>query len=81
VVARRIPTQLLESGSGLFLTLVSWAVVTNDLLGVDGLAFVLFLVAYFLVRQALLRARAESRPFSWRRSAPSGILPGSTNPR
>lgn len=81
VVARRIPTQLLESGTGLFLALVSWAVVTNDLLGVDGLAFVLFLVAYFLVRQALLRARVESRPFSWRRSAPSGILPGSTNPR
>lgn len=70
VVARRIPTQLMESGTGLIVAIVSWMAVVSDLT-VDGLVFVIALVAYILVRQGLLRLREESRPFSWRRSAPA----------
>ena len=68
VVARRIPTQLMESGTGLIVAIVSWVAVVSDLT-VDGLVFFIALAAYILVRQGLLRLREESRPFSWRRSA------------
>lgn len=73
VVARRIPTQLLESGTGLVIATVSWLAVVNDVSGPDGLVFFLALAAYALARQGLLRMREESRAFSWRRSASAGM--------
>lgn len=66
--ARRIPTQLLESAAGLIIGLGSAVLVLSDVFGGSGLVFVVAVVAYFLVRQFLLRVRAERREFSWRRS-------------
>lgn len=66
--ARRIPAQLLESGSGLVIGLVSLVLVLAHVFEVSGLVFVVAVVAYFIVRQFLLRVRAERREFSWRRS-------------
>ena len=68
VGARRVPAQLLESGSGLVIGLVSLVLVLADVFGVSGLVFVVAVVAYVIVRQFLLRVRAERREFSWRRS-------------
>ncbi len=68
VGARRIPTQLLESAVGLVLGIVSLLAVLNLAVGADGAIFVITLVAYGVARQWLLRLRAESRRFSWRRS-------------
>ncbi|HSW43390.1 MAG TPA: prolipoprotein diacylglyceryl transferase family protein [Patescibacteria group bacterium] len=68
VCARRIPTQLLESAIGLVLGIVSLLAVLNLTVGVDGAIFVIAFVAYGVARQGLLRLRAESRQFSWRRS-------------
>ena len=69
VVARRIPTQLLESLTGLVIAIVSWVAVVNDMMGVNGLVFFAALAVYVIVRQGLLRLRQETRAFSWRRSA------------
>ena len=66
--ARRIPTQLLESGAGLLIGVVATALVLGHVPGIDGLVFVAALAVYFLARQVLLRIRAESRPYLWRRS-------------
>src|SRR5438445_4669709 len=66
--ARRIPTQLLESAAGLFLGGVGTFVVIGHVGRPDGLVFVGVFVAYFAVRQLLLRLRAERRDDSWRRS-------------
>ena len=66
--ARRIPAQLLESGAGLVIGLVSLVLVLAEVLGVRGLVFVVAVVAYIIVRQFLLRVRAERREYSWRRS-------------
>ena len=66
--ARRIPAQLLESGAGLIIGLASVVLVLADVFGVSGLVFVVAVVAYVIVRQFLLRVRAERREFSWRRS-------------
>ncbi len=66
--ARRVPTQLLESAAGLLLGLVSLALVLAHVPGIDGAVFVAAFGAYILVRQGLLRLRAERREFSWRRS-------------
>lgn len=68
VGARRIPAQLLESGVGLVLAVVSLLAVLNPFTGADGAIFVVTFAAYGLARQVLLRLRAEARPFSWRRS-------------
>ena len=73
VVARRIPTQLLESLTGLVIAVASWLTVVNDGLPVDGAVFFAALVAYVIVRQGLLRMREETRAFSWRRSATTGL--------
>ena len=59
--ARRVPTQLLESGAGATLVL-------GHAVGVDGGVFVAASAAYMVVRQVLLRLRADRREFSWRRS-------------
>ncbi len=68
VGARRIPAQLLESGIGLVLGVVSLLAVINPVAGVDGAVFVVALAIYGVARQLLLRLRAEARPFSWRRA-------------
>lgn len=73
VVARRIPTQLLESLTGLVIAIASWLAVVNDVIGVDGAVFVAALAVYVIVRQGLLRLREETRAFSWRRSATAGV--------
>lgn len=67
--ARRIPAQLLESAAGLIIGLASAMLVLADVFSVGGLVFVVAVVAYFLVRQFLLRVRAERREYSWRRSS------------
>ena len=67
--ARRIPAQLLESAAGLLIGLTAAALVLSGLPTVGGLVFVTAFGAYVLVRQLLLRLRAERREYSWRRSA------------
>ncbi len=69
VGARRIPTQLLESATGLVLGVVTTLLVLADVPSVDGLVFVVAFGVYVLIRQLLLRLRADRREFSWRRSA------------
>ena len=66
--ARRIPTQLLESATGLLIGLATALLVVSDVLPVEGAAFVGAVGVYFLVRQGLLRLRAERRDYLWRRS-------------
>lgn len=61
VGARRIPAQLLESGAGLVLGVVSLAVIVAGGLPVHGAVFVSAFATYAVVRQALLRIRAERR--------------------
>ncbi|MFP5343962.1 MAG: prolipoprotein diacylglyceryl transferase family protein [Candidatus Limnocylindria bacterium] len=73
IVARRIPTQLLESLTGLVLAIASWIAVANDVIGIDGAVFFAVLAVYVIVRQGLLRMREETRAFSWRRSATAGV--------
>ena len=69
VGARRVPAQLIESGVGLALASVTALLVLGRLAGGAGLVFLGSMAAYAAARQALLRIRAESRRFSWRRSA------------
>jgi phosphatidylglycerol:prolipoprotein diacylglycerol transferase len=66
--ARRIPTQLLESAAGLAIGLMAMALVVSDAIRVQGVVFAGAGLAYFLVRQQLLRLRAERRDYLWRRS-------------
>ena len=61
VGARRIPTQLLESAAGLALGLGSLLVLVNGGLPIDGAVFVAAFVIYAVIRQGLLRVRAERR--------------------
>ncbi len=67
IMARRIPTQLMESLTGLVIAIASWLVIGNGVVGVQGLTFFVALIAYIAARQFLLRLRVESRAFSWRR--------------
>jgi phosphatidylglycerol:prolipoprotein diacylglycerol transferase len=68
VGARRIPAQILESAAGLAIAAISTFVILVHAPRIDGTIFVGALVAYLVVRQALLRLRAERREFLWRRS-------------
>ncbi len=68
VGARRIPTQLLESGVGLLIGVVTALLILGHAPTVPGLIFVAAFGTYLVVRQFLLRLRAEARRFSWRRS-------------
>lgn len=68
VVARRIPTQLMESLTGLVIAVVTWLAIAAGVSAGEGFVFVVALVAYVIARQGLLRLREESRAFSWRRS-------------
>jgi phosphatidylglycerol:prolipoprotein diacylglycerol transferase len=67
VGARRIPAQLVESAAGLLIGSVAAALVLGHAPHIDGTIFAGALAAYVVVRQALLRVRAERREFSWRR--------------
>lgn len=77
--ARRIPTQLLESGVGLLIGLTTLPLALGHLVPVDGAIFVAAFVAYFAARQFLLRARAQPRKYLWQRrgsTEPSSQLVG-----
>ncbi len=67
--ARRVPTQLLESATGLILGVATTGAVLAGVPGLDGVVFVVAFAVYIVIRQLLLRRRAETRQFSWRRSA------------
>lgn len=66
--ARRIPTQLLESAAGLLIGAIAGLLVAQDVIPLQGAVFVAAVAAYFLVRQVLLRLRAERRDYLWQRS-------------
>lgn len=66
--ARRVPTQLLESATGLLIGVLTTLLVLSGVPGVQGAVFVAAVAVYFLVRQGLLRLRAERRDYLWRRS-------------
>jgi len=61
VGARRIPAQLIESAAGLLLGVVTLFVVLANPLPVHGLVFISAFTLYAVVRQVLLRQRAERR--------------------
>jgi phosphatidylglycerol:prolipoprotein diacylglycerol transferase len=71
--ARRVPAQLLESAAGLLIGMVAGALVLSEVLRLQGVIFVGAVVAYFVIRHALLRSRAERREYLWRRS---GLVSG-----
>lgn len=66
VGARRIPTQLLESGAGLLIGGATLALVLAPMTSIPGAIFVAAFAAYVLVRQGLLPLRAEPHKFSIR---------------
>ncbi len=66
--ARRIPTQLLESGAGLLIGTAALPLTLLHLRAVHGAVFVVGFAAYFVVRQMLLRLREEARRYSWQRN-------------
>jgi len=59
--ARRVPTQLLESGAGLVIGLVTLALVIRGVVPIPGVTFAAAFAAYAVVRQILLRLRVERR--------------------
>ena len=61
VGARRIPAQLVESAAGLVTGLTSLLLVLGEARPVHGFIFVASLAAYAVLRQVLLRIRAEQR--------------------
>ncbi len=67
VGARRVPAQLLESAAGLVIAGAAALLIYSHAVPIDGAIFVGAFAVYFLIRQALLRLRAERRDFSWRR--------------
>ncbi len=75
--ARRIPTQLLESATGLLIGAVTLRLALGSDVAGSGVVFATSFATYFVVRQMLLRLRAEPRRFLWQRSrfthAPSAI--------
>lgn len=65
--ARRVPTQVLESVAGGVLAVLAAAAL--PVLGGTGLVFAVGIAMYVVIRQLLLRSRAEARTSSWRRAA------------
>ena len=61
VGARRLPAQLWESAAGLALGIVTLVIVVSGGLPVRGGVFIAGFAVYAVVRQALLRVRAERR--------------------
>lgn len=79
--ARRIPTQLMESGAGLVIGVAALLLVLSDAIEAQGAIFVGAVAAYFFIRQRLLRLRAERRESLWRRTRPaSGDAADGRNP-
>ena len=73
--ARRVPTQLLESGAGLVIGLTALLLILNTVDVVPGAVFVTAFAAYAVVRQILLRLRVEQRK-SARTVSLTGIAAG-----
>jgi phosphatidylglycerol:prolipoprotein diacylglycerol transferase len=65
---RRIPTQLLESAAGLLIGAAALPLTLIHMRAVHGAVLVAALAVYLVVRQLLLRLRAESRRYLWQRS-------------
>ncbi|MEK6720079.1 MAG: prolipoprotein diacylglyceryl transferase family protein [Chloroflexota bacterium] len=61
VGARRLPTQLFESGAGLVIGLVALVLVLGGMSPLSGVIFVTAFSVYAIVRQVLLRLRVEQR--------------------
>ena len=70
VGARRIPAQILESAAGLAIAAVTTGLILGHVPRIDGTIFIGAFAVYLVVRQALLRVRAERREFLWRRTVP-----------
>lgn len=66
--ARRIPTQLLESAAGLLIGTAALPLTLLHFRAIHGAVFILAFAVYLVLRQLLLRLRAESRQYSWQRS-------------
>lgn len=73
VGARRIPAQILESAAGLTIAGVSALLILAHVPRIDGAIFVGAFAVYFVIRQSLLRIRAERREFLWRRATTAGL--------
>jgi phosphatidylglycerol:prolipoprotein diacylglycerol transferase len=67
--ARRVPAQLVESLAGLVLAVVTWVMIHLRIPGIDGAGFLVAMAAYVVIRQVVLRLRAERRNYSWRRGS------------
>lgn len=74
VAAKRLPAQLIESAVGLTLATVAAVALLMHVAEGSGAVFALTVVLYAIARQGLLRLRAETRSFSWRRAHP-GVVP------
>ncbi len=77
VCARRVPTQLLESVTGLALALLTLPVALARA-APAGFVFIGAFGAYLIARQLLLRLRSEPRSFSWSRHRRPSRLPDIT---
>jgi phosphatidylglycerol:prolipoprotein diacylglycerol transferase len=62
--ARRIPTQLMESGLGIGLAIIFGALDISGVVPVDGLVFAVGIGSYLAGRQLLLRLRSDARSSS-----------------
>jgi phosphatidylglycerol:prolipoprotein diacylglycerol transferase len=71
--ARRIPAQILESAAGLTIAVASAFLILTHVPRVNGVIFMGAFTMYFVVRQSLLRVRAERREFLWRRATTAGL--------
>ena len=74
VGARRIPAQILESAVGLAIAGITALLILGHAPRIDGTIFLGAFVVYLIIRQALLRVRAERREYLWRRSSPAAAL-------
>lgn len=61
VGARRVPAQLLESGAGVVIGIAALLLVLAQAVPVHGAVFAIAFGAYAVIRQLLLRLRAEKR--------------------
>ena len=62
--------QILESAAGLAIAAITTLLILGHAPRIDGTIFIGAFAVYLVVRQALLRVRAERREFLWRRTAP-----------
>jgi phosphatidylglycerol:prolipoprotein diacylglycerol transferase len=74
VGARRIPVQLVESAAGLAIGTASLVPVLREAQPVHGFIFVAAIAAYAVVRQVLLRVRAEQRRSSRSLPLTAGVV-------